>query len=149
MAKAALVTMSYKLSSSSKYVQKPVCQPWIGDAIDISDTQQGPISSAEASYQKTEGPNQNLRQILNSETSENLELRVDKLEDELRPARCGHARLWSQPVPYREQPPRRKVVWIWVCCCCGNGGMKVSVDPCPYCGIPRCPNCGTQRYNTR
>lgn len=23
--------------------------------------------------------------------------------------------VWSQPVPYRELPPRRKVVWIWVC----------------------------------
>lgn len=53
------------------------------------------------------------------------------------------------PVPIRELPPRRKVVWIWICCCCGHGGMKVSVDPCPHCGIPRCPTCHTQRYNIR
>ncbi|RSL64954.1 hypothetical protein CEP54_004425 [Fusarium duplospermum] len=51
--------------------------------------------------------------------------------------------------PFRELPPRRKVVWVWICCCCGHGGMKVSVDPCPNCGIPRCPNCTTQRLNIR
>ena len=27
--------------------------------------------------------------------------------------------------------------------------MKVSVDPCPRCGFPRCPNCDTQRLNFR
>lgn len=34
-------------------------------------------------------------------------------------------------------------------CCCGHGGMKVSVDPCPHCGIARCPNCNTQRFHIR
>ncbi|KAH7155617.1 hypothetical protein B0J13DRAFT_230234 [Dactylonectria estremocensis] len=53
------------------------------------------------------------------------------------------------PLPIHELPPRRKVVWIWICCCCGHGGMKVSVDPCPHCGIPRCPNCNTQRFHIR
>lgn len=54
-----------------------------------------------------------------------------------------------QPLPFRELPPRRKVVWIWICCCCRHEGMKVSVDPCPHCGIPRCPNCNTQRLHIR
>lgn len=27
--------------------------------------------------------------------------------------------------------------------------MKVSVDPCPNCCNPRCPNCDTRRINTR
>lgn len=106
----------------------------------------GRLPSTEASYEKTEGSNQNLSQIVNSETPENSELGVGELEDELRPARCGQARrrslafyiclpsfrhispldrwmidkatvfvVWSQPVPYRELPPRRKVIWIWVC----------------------------------
>ncbi|KAH7256401.1 hypothetical protein BKA59DRAFT_467397 [Fusarium tricinctum] len=52
-------------------------------------------------------------------------------------------------VPVKQLPPRKKAVWIWACCVCGNGGMKVSVDPCPYCGTPRCPNCDTRRANAR
>ncbi|KAH7175760.1 hypothetical protein EDB81DRAFT_770941 [Dactylonectria macrodidyma] len=51
--------------------------------------------------------------------------------------------------PIRELPPRRKVVWVWTCCNCGNGGMKISVDPCPYCRIPRCPNCSTRKLTIR
>ncbi|UPK97913.1 hypothetical protein LCI18_008848 [Fusarium solani-melongenae] len=71
--------------------------------------------------------------------------------------------LWHIQVPIFETPPRRKVVWVWICvssgrqqikltihqCYCGHGGMKVSVDPCPRCGVQRCPNCETQRFNTR
>ncbi|KAH7219299.1 hypothetical protein DER44DRAFT_84733 [Fusarium oxysporum] len=49
----------------------------------------------------------------------------------------------------KELPPRRKVVWIWICCQCGHGGMKVNIDPCPYCSTPRCPNCETQRLQGR
>jgi hypothetical protein len=82
-----------------------------------------------------------------------------------------HCRLWHLQVPIFELPPRRKVVWVWICvswtktrrrlsvvyryklticqCYCGHGGMKVSVDPCPRCGVQRCPNCETQRFNTR
>jgi hypothetical protein len=51
--------------------------------------------------------------------------------------------------PIIETAPRRKVVWVWICCVCGYGGMKVSVDPCPNCCNPRCPNCDTRRINTR
>ncbi|KAJ9428220.1 hypothetical protein QL093DRAFT_2129619 [Fusarium oxysporum] len=43
----------------------------------------------------------------------------------------------------------RRAVWIWICCQCGHGGMKVSVDPCPYCSTPRCPNCETRRVHGR
>ncbi|EWZ86970.1 hypothetical protein FOWG_10432 [Fusarium oxysporum f. sp. lycopersici MN25] len=78
---------------------------------------------------------------------EDLEVGVVGLQDELRPS--SEAQLLVSSTPYRVRPPRRKVVWIWFCCCCGHGGMKVSVDPCPRCGVPRCPNCDTQRYNTR
>ncbi|OBS27123.1 hypothetical protein FPOA_01064 [Fusarium poae] len=52
-------------------------------------------------------------------------------------------------IPISEIAPRRKVVWVWICCVCGYGGMKVSVDPCPNCCNPRCPNCDTRRINTR
>lgn len=34
-------------------------------------------------------------------------------------------------------------------CQCGHGGMKITVDPCPYCGVPRCANCDTRRFNSR
>ncbi|KAH7126499.1 hypothetical protein B0J13DRAFT_565570 [Dactylonectria estremocensis] len=54
-----------------------------------------------------------------------------------------------QTLPIWELPPRRKVVWIWICCYCGHGGMKVSVDPCPRCSTPRCPTCHIQRFNVR
>ncbi|KAF5603050.1 arginyl-trna synthetase [Fusarium pseudocircinatum] len=38
--------------------------------------------------------------------------------------------------PFNELAPRKKVVYVWICCQCGHGGMKITVDPCPYCGIP-------------
>ncbi|KAH7007423.1 hypothetical protein EDB80DRAFT_684659 [Ilyonectria destructans] len=56
-------------------------------------------------------------------------------------------------LPIRELPPRRgKVVNIWTCsrqCICGVGGMKVSVEPCPQCGIARCPSCRVDRVRFR
>lgn len=73
-------------------------------------------------------------------------------EAEMRPTNClveaQAAPLSDAEVPIQELA-RRKVVWVWICCCCGHGGMKVSVDPCPRCGVPRCPSCDTQRINTR
>ncbi|KAH7180609.1 hypothetical protein DER46DRAFT_7649 [Fusarium sp. MPI-SDFR-AT-0072] len=53
------------------------------------------------------------------------------------------------PIPINETPPRRNVIYIWFCCQCAHGGMKVAAVNCPRCGTPRCPNCTTQRYNTR
>ncbi|KAH7269392.1 uncharacterized protein BKA55DRAFT_7768 [Fusarium redolens] len=44
----------------------------------------------------------------------------------------------------------KKPTQAWTSQCqCGHGGMKVSVDPCPYCNIPRCPNCETRRVHGR
>ncbi|CVK84648.1 uncharacterized protein FMAN_01600 [Fusarium mangiferae] len=51
--------------------------------------------------------------------------------------------------PFNELAPRKKVVYVWICCQCGHGGMKITVDPCPYCGVPRCANCDTRRFNSR
>lgn len=59
------------------------------------------------------------------------------------------APLFYPQIPIVDIAPRRKVVWVWICCVCGYGGMKVSVDPCPNCCNPRCPNCDTRRINTR
>ncbi|KAH7196661.1 uncharacterized protein B0J16DRAFT_3882 [Fusarium flagelliforme] len=72
----------------------------------------------------------------------------------LRPSRASITRvaapLLFPRIPIIEGPPgRRRVVWVWVCCICGYGGMKISVDPCPNCCNPRCPNCDTRRINTR
>lgn len=49
-------------------------------------------STRVALCEKTEGTNQNLNMIVNSETPKNLELQVVQLADEMRPARCGQAR---------------------------------------------------------
>ncbi|KAK2691886.1 hypothetical protein QWA68_009112 [Fusarium oxysporum] len=68
-------------------------------------------------------------------------------DDDVQALQADHLlRTW---IPFRELPSRRKVVWIWTCCVCGQGGMKISVDPCFRCGFDRCPNCETRRANTR
>ncbi|KAM5525898.1 hypothetical protein FOXYSP1_01942 [Fusarium oxysporum f. sp. phaseoli] len=80
-----------------------------------------------------------------------LELESDEFENNdlsLRPSSPSGIPA-SPPGSFVEKPSRRKVIWIWFCCSCGNGGMKVSTDPCPRCGIPRCVNCDTQRLYTR
>ncbi|KAK2136379.1 hypothetical protein NOF04DRAFT_1001920 [Fusarium oxysporum II5] len=100
-----------------------------------------PATEASSESESTES------QFEDARPHESLEAGVIGLQDELRPS--SDTQLLVSSTPYRVRPPRRKVVWIWFCCCCGHGGMKVSVDPCPRCGIPRCPNCDTQRYNTR
>ncbi|KAI1067959.1 hypothetical protein LB507_004502 [Fusarium sp. FIESC RH6] len=92
-----------------------------------------------------------LRPIPAEEEAENYNRRENH---HLRPSRppitCVAAPLLNSRIPIIEGAPgRRRVVWVWVCCVCGYGGMKISVDPCPNCCNPRCPNCDTRRINTR
>ncbi|EWG36362.1 hypothetical protein FVEG_14661 [Fusarium verticillioides 7600] len=83
-----------------------------------------------------------------------LELESDEFEDDdlsLRPSTPSGI-LASPPGSFVEKPSRssrRRAIWIWFCCSCSHGGMKVSTDPCPSCGTPRCINCDTQRVYTR
>ncbi|KAI5458227.1 hypothetical protein BGZ63DRAFT_407518 [Mariannaea sp. PMI_226] len=54
-------------------------------------------------------------------------------------------------LPIQEVPKRgrRRKIWVWICCRCCHGGMKVQTDPCPHCGIPRCPACPCQEIWVR
>ncbi|KAH6889147.1 hypothetical protein B0T10DRAFT_487432 [Thelonectria olida] len=49
----------------------------------------------------------------------------------------------------RVRGPKKRQVVLWTCCVCGQSGMSMRVDPCLFCGTPRCMYCPVSKVKSK